>query len=746
MLAEAAAALRREAQRSNERRLLVLAGAHDACLGSADMALTAADIDRDAVVHLGDDGDLGCDRLQMDRAAELLGTTVEAVVFDGHAGLRPTAFGRVVGAVDGGGLLILCCPPLDEWPTRRDPADERLAVPPFEVTAVTGRFRKRFAETLRAHRGIAIVDVDAEVVEADGLTQPADRRTEPRPSPPIDHCFPRGAYDACLTADQVTALSAFEALRRPNTAVVVESDRGRGKSSVAGLAAACLAISGDDVAITAPRYRSAREAFRRASAVFETLDRHVTADDPDEPRQLALDGGGRVRYVRPTNVADAEQAVLIADEAAGLGVPVLTACLDVDRVAFTTTVHGYEGAGRGFSVRFRDRLDASDHAVTDITLHEPIRYAAGDPIEVWAFRALLLDARPAVEEAVTDARPGSATYRQLTADELLADEVLLREAFGLLVLAHYRTEPDDLARLLDAPNVAVRALLVDDNVASVALLAREGGLPADVRREMYEGGRVRGNMLPDVLTSQLRDEAGGETIGWRVLRIATHPAIRSRGFGTRLLADIEDEVADDVDWLGTGYGATPALMSFWEQAGYSTIHLSTTRNAESGEHSALMLAPTSDAGRALADRHSIWFASRVVDQLADALRDLDPDIVRAALGTADAEGTPDLDDRDWRVVASMAYGPGLLDVDPGPFRELVASYLLDSEHPNPLDDDAERLLVRRVLQGWSWSAVADEFDFHSPSECMRATGSAFQPLVDQYGTAAARDERDRFVG
>jgi tRNA(Met) cytidine acetyltransferase len=152
----------------------------------------------------------------------------------------------------------------------------------------------------------------------------------------------------------------------------------------------------------------------------------------------------------------------------------------------------------------------------------------------------------------------------------------------------------------------------------------------------------------------------------------------------------------------------------------------------------------SDAGHALAERHDAWFARRVVDQLTDALRTLDPDVVRAALRAVDVERLPTLEDRDWRLVAGMAYGPGLLDVDPGPFRELVAAHLVDPNDPALLDPEAERLLVRRVLQAHDWGTVAAELGFHSRSECMRATGAAFRPLVDAYGPAAASEERDRY--
>jgi tRNA(Met) cytidine acetyltransferase len=412
-------------------------------------------------------------------------------------------------------------------------------------------------------------------------------------------------------------------------------------------------------------------------------------------------------------------------------------------VAFTTTVHGYEGAGRGFSVRFRDRLAGDDHEVTEATMTEPIRYAAGDPVEVWAFRALLLDAGPPVDPLVADATTDSVTYAALDPTELLADEHLLREAFGLLVLAHYRTEPADLARLLDGPNVRVRALLQDGHVVSVALLAREGDLSAETRAHMYDGGRVAGNMLPDVLTTQLRDERAGEPVGWRVLRIATHHAVRSHGLGSRLLGEIRAEFADAVDWLGVGFGATPELVDFWATNGYEPVHLSTTRNERSGEYSALMLDPCSDAGVTLVDCHAEQFRERIGGVLGDPLADLDPDVARATLAASERAAPPDLPDWAWRQVASAAFGPGLFDMAPGPYRELVVAGFTDGVAAD-LPVRKQRLLVLKALQGRPWDAIAGRLEYHSTAEAMRAFGDACEPLVDRFGTEAAMEEADRY--
>ncbi|MFQ3295453.1 MAG: tRNA(Met) cytidine acetyltransferase [Natrialbaceae archaeon] len=731
--------LHAEARRTDERRLLVLSGPRTGCYEYAARILDELAVPIAETTVVGEHEFLECERVAPRNVDELLGTTREVIVVDAHDELRPNGLGTVVGAVDGGGLLVLCTPPLDEWPTRRDGFDEGLAVPPFSVEAVTAHFRRRLVDLLDRHRGIAVVDLDAGEIRNDGLTRPVPRLEEAWFRRQKPSAFPGAAYDACLTEDQADAVDALEVLREDGQAVVIEADRGRGKSSAAGLAAGSLAAEGADVLVTAPAFRSAAEVFERARELLETIDDIQT----DEENRL-IGTEGCLEFRDPFDAVEAvdEYDLLIVDEAAALGVDLLESTLAADRVAYATTVHGYEGAGRGFSVRFRDRLEESDQEITDVTMSAPIRYAAGDPVEAWGFHTLMLDARPPVDALVAGARPSSTTYRRIDAEELASDEHLLREVFGLLVLAHYRTEPNDLARLLDAPNVRVRALTHEGHVVSVALLAREGGLPPDVRSDMYKGGRVRGNMLPDVLTSQLRDEDAGAPVGLRVLRIATHHAVRSSGLGSRLLGEVREEFADEVDWLGTGYGATPELLRFWERNGYRSVHLATTRNETSGEYSVLMLNPTSEAGRDLAERHERWFVDRIASVLSDPLDDADPDVVRAVLQATDVTREPDLTDYEWRLVADAAFGPGLFDMAPGPFREVALAGLLD-----PCDDHTvreERLLVKKVLQGGAWPDVANELDFHSPRLCMLALGTAFVPLVERFAPKVARKARERF--
>ena len=728
-----------QAREYNERRLLVLSGSPTETREVLGVVLDALDVPLRETTYVGPSDQFHCESLKYDEATTVLGTTRTVVVLDCHRRFEPNVLGQLVGTVDGGGLLILLTPPLSSWANHRDAFDETLAVPPFEVADVTGHLRERLVETLRQHRGIALVDTSTRTVERDGLVNRPPSKPGPEPTPLLTCSFPRVAYEHCLTGDQVETLEAFESLISPDCAVVVEANRGRGKSSVAGLAAASLALDGQDVLVTAPQYRNAQTLLQRAETLLEATDSLRQSENDSHTLETPR---GRIRYVPPDEAAslpDDPDSVFV-DEAAALPVRLLAKTLDAPRVAYITTTHGYEGAGRGFTVRFRDHLESSTHELVERRMTTPIRYAPGDPIEVWSFRALALDARPPVDQIVSSATGDSVAYRRLSSQELLDDESLLREVFGLLVLAHYRTEPNDLARLLDAPNVSAHGLFHDGHPVSVALLAREGGLSRSRRRSVYEGSRVRGNLIPDVLTSQLRDEDAGTTVGYRVMRIATHSAVRSRGLGSQLLSYMLDEV-DDVDWFGVGYGATPELVEFWRENGFSTVHLSTTRNPRSGEHSAVMLRPLSDAGERLLSRHTRWLLDRFPGMLPDSLKHVDPDVVRAVCRSLSAPPALELTDWEWRHAAAVAAGPGIFEMAPHPIRALALYALV--EEPALLSPSQERLLVRRALQLQSRETVASELGYHSESNCMRTLGEVVRLLLEAYGPAAVEAELER---
>ena len=734
-----AARLREEARGLDERRLLVLAGEPAHTRERARAALDAAEIDRAGTTYLGPSERFECASLPVERSHELLGTTQAAVVLDCHERCEPNALGRVAGSVEGGGLLLVLAPPLEAWPRRRDAFDEQLAVEPFELEDVGGRFRRRLVGLLRAHRGVAIVDVEEETVVSEGLAPRAPRLTG-ETAGPTSGAFPEVAYEACLTGDQRETLAAFERLREPDRALVVEADRGRGKSSVAGLAAAALAMEGLDVLVTAPRYRATRALFDRAGELLR--DRGALVGEmATEPRRLETDAGGSVVFREPLEARDlpGDPDRVVVDEAAALPVDLLAGVLAAPGAAFVSTVHGYEGAGRGFSVRFREHLAASSLDVEECSLAEPVRYAPGDPVEVWATRALALDARPPAEQLVARANPETVEYRQFTPAELVADEELLRAVFGLLVLGHYRTEPNDLARMLDAPNISVHALVHDGWPVSVALLAREGGLDAETRAHVYEGGSIRGHLVPDLLGAQLRDERAGAAVGDRVLRIATHEAVRSRGLGSRLLGAIRER--STADWLGVGFGATPRLVEFWRANGLNAVHLSTSRDDRSGEHSAVMLEALTDAGEALLDRHGAWFRRRLPGTLADSLSTLDPDVVRAVCRAAPGTLEPNLTQLEWRLVAGIPHGAAIHGTAPRPVRRLTLGYLLADG--SELSTRQERLLVTRALQCRNWEAVAQQLAYGSRTECMRALGDVVETLVERYGTDQARAQLER---
>lgn len=715
-------AMQTEASRLDERRLALLVGGKDetnALLERFD-AQSVAPISQ--WVAVGDE-DGPWEIIAEGRTDQLLGRTLEGLYIDINDALRPNTIGQSIGAVRGGGLIVLHLDDIESWLERPLSSDGRFAVLPYGPEDVGRRFRRRFIAMLRAHRGISILDVDASSLVKDGLTD----------GEPIIRSELTPAQDdrlaMCLTADQRRCVRKLDDLLDGEEVLVIEAHRGRGKSSAAGIAAAGFAQAGHSVLVTGPGFRSIQEVFNRAR---EWLGVDIQREKAH--RFLRTSDAGEIGYHPPDDVLDHvhEADVILVDEAAAIPVDILN---ELHRagvpIAYLTTVHGYEGTGRGFAVRFRDTLERSVRRVRYHKLTEPIRYAPGDPIEIWQFRTLMLDASPPAGSLIDTARPDSVTYEVIDRDELADDEALLRELFGLLVLAHYRTEPDDLARLLDAPNVSIRALTLGSHPVSVALLAEEGGLEDDWRDRLYHGESIRGHMIPDLLTTQLRDREAGSTRGIRFLRIATHDAVRSVGLGSTLVGHIKDEFTGTVDWLGAGYGMTPDLLRFWSENGYRTVHLGTSRNPRSGEHSAVMMYPLSETGEEVVERHTKRLLDRLEGQLTDALREVDPETVCQAIATIDGRPELDLPSWVWDVIETTPDGPGQIATAPHGFRALTIAALITGG-ADELTSTQRELLVRRVLQSHGWPDIMADHPELTRGDARRNLQSAIRRITEHW--------------
>ncbi|MBK5964387.1 GNAT family N-acetyltransferase [Thiocystis minor] len=661
-----------QARASYHRRVLLLAGAADWTASGARLAVAALPelspvwLTRRPLA----------DRIRPIRdAIQLLGQDLDLLIYDAHGGFDPDGFGAATGAIRGGGLLILLTPPLADWPNRSDPEAERIAVWPHAADALTGRFLARLVRVLMADPAIVALqqqdglslpdwtasqpvgwatfglnEVEGRSVPSVTTPSPKDerRRVEdghgPWPLPILRSVEPERAETserirpsalrpraAPVTPDQQQAVDAIlkTAHGRARRPLVLTAHRGRGKSAALGLAAGHLLRAGDGrILVTAPRRASVDPVFWHAEAVLRETEHPAVA--------AAI---GRLSFQSPAElVANGPDAdLLLVDEAAGIPAPLLETLLArYPRVVFATTVHGYEGTGRGFEIRFRATLDRLTPNWRALRLDTPIRWAPADPLETLTFRALLLDAAPAPDDQLTAASPATCRCERLDPDALAEDEPTLRELFGLLVLAHYQTRPMDLRMLLDGANVRIYVLRHGERIAATLLAAEEGGFADPALREsIYLGQRrPRGHLLPQTLSAHAGLLEAPAFRYLRVIRIAVHPALIGRGLGRVLLhALFRDGRADGVDLAGASFGATPELLRFWDRCGYRPVQIGTSRNAASGEQAVVALRRLNARGWRFAAMARQRLASRLPVLLAGPLRALSPDVAVALMAS-----------------------------------------------------------------------------------------------------------------
>ena len=477
------------------------------------------------------------------KLATLLGREFQHAIFDARAGFDVSAFAALAGTLRAGSWLLLLVPELSRWPTQADADSLRWSDAPEPIA--TPHFVHHFCRTLAAHPQARIWR------QGQPLTPLHD---SPRPLWQRANGQPDDEQQAILTA-----------LAHATAQVcVVTAERGRGKSALAGMH--IQQISGTAL-VTAPS---------RASAEV-----------------IATFAGARFHFIAPDALlaSDASADWLVVDEAAAIPAPLLQKLMArFPRVLLTTTVQGYEGTGRGFLLKFCAAFPQRQA----FTLSQPIRWAAGCPLEALVNEALIFD-----DDAFTMPPQGDVTLLAVLQSAWQTAPELPRALYQLLSGAHYRTSPLDLRRMMDAPGQHFLSAQGNNGPAGALWLVDEGGLSPALSRAVWAGfRRPRGNLVAQSLAAHGGSPLAATLAGRRISRIAVHPLRQREGLGQRMVA-LAWEEAQGCDYLSVSFGYTDALWRFWQRCGFTLVRIGTQREASSGCYAAMALRPLTAAGEAL---------------------------------------------------------------------------------------------------------------------------------------------------
>ncbi len=656
----------------------------------------------------------------------VLGETHQSLLIDLTEGFHPNDLGIVVETVEEGGIIIAISPKLEEWNNLIGKWHEEMISSPYTVDDIVPRFYRRFIRKTLEAVGIIIFDADKrKIVKKYEPAETEESREEI--VIPESKEIKRKLYKLCATQDQIRVLQLFERFfdrEKDRKAVVITADRGRGKTAVLGIVTPYLISRMQRVLKRAVRIMVVAPTPQAVQTYFKFLRKAMVRQGMREFKVKETSGMitvlnskyARVEYVVPRRaMVESEYAdIVIVDEAAGIDVPVLWEITKKVRyIVFSSTIHGYEGAGRGFSIRFLKKLESDENTeVEKIHLEEPIRYGKGDPIEKWLYDVLLLDAQPVEldDEDLRAIEEGKLEFEMIDKDELLKDEKLLREFFGIYVLAHYRNRPSDVVILLDMPNhLAFRVKVNEKTVCSIHV-AIEGGIDEKTVEEMADGFKPKGQIIPDLILKHHWDYEFPKMFGVRIVRIATHPSVMGRGIGSFALKRLVDwSCGNEFDWVGSGFGVSPELLKFWLKNGFLPVHMTPQRNEVSGEHTVVVMKPLKMHVQEIVEKLNASFVKRLLEWLSDELSDLEVEVSIQLLHSLRRDfnyPAPEIDYVNKKRVKKYLQGVSLYEYSSDVLRPLVR-YMYSRTNRAELSEKEEKVLVAKCLQLRDWTYAGE---------------------------------------
>ncbi len=702
-------------QSKKHRALIVLSGEQEWCRSTALDMLLSSSFPR--ALWVGDANTPAVKSIAAKDMHQVLGLEYDAVVYDAYEGFDADAFAAVSGTIQGGGIYVLITPPHRAWPTFADPVYARLF---SSSQAIESAFIQRFIRATQNHLGVYCIQQESMCLPSLPDGKKLDKRPQSRN--PSAKMFSEAQGEAVMAV--VNVVTGHR--RRP---VVLTSDRGRGKSAALGMAAAQLLKQGvQRIVVTGPRLDALASLFKHAHQDLpgSRLDKGILSYE-----------ARTIEYLPPDILILQEPRVdcLMVDEAAALPAVILERLLRrYSRLVFSTTVHGYEGSGRGFALRFFNTLDQTTPNWKQCVLTRAFRWSENDPLERFIFHALLLEneIKPPVgrnEFELSECRVDGIAGR-----ELADNEEKLGEIFGLLMLAHYRTRPNDLRQLLDNPDMNVFVISSQCRVLGVALVVNEGVLDHLAQQAVYRGERrFRGHLLAQTLLAHLGLRDVGEIKFSRIMRIAVHPALHGLGLGRQLIDALVGQLRQSgCDMLGTSFGANENMLAFWQRVGFDLVRIGLTREQSTGCHSAVMLRVLSERSGDYHDIAKERFFLSWPYLLRGPLADLDAGLIVSVTSFMTNGAPVALNDAEWYEVDSFAHGHRGYELSIVVLDKLTWQVLAKGDVSAFMSDRLRDLWIAKVVQNKAWTEIIQHQGYTGMQQAVVALRLVFQHIIARY--------------
>lgn len=680
------------------RQLLVISGPEQWAIAQADTLFG----DNAPILWIGNNRELH-PNINASQYRQYLGQEFRHVIMNCYSGFRANAAIALSGVIKSGGLMVLICPHLDEWDTYPDPEWKNRVSFGFLAFLTSSGFIRMLRHKLQSDSNIA-------------LLTPSDFKgtITPLSITPIDD------NNSQITTEQNQAIAAIVnvATGHRNRPLVLSADRGRGKSSALGFAAASLIQHfAKNIFITAPSPATVERVFYHA--------KNNLLNCKTSKNKLTFSNGS-LTYCAIDELLNNEDTadIIFIDEAAALPTQLLTQLIDkFSRIVFSTTLHGYEGSGRGFELRVKKYLNAHKPQWKSVHLHQAMRWYTDDYLEALWFDTFFM-------QGVTPLRPHlkaqECSFNHVTKQTLLDDLPQARAIFQLLINAHYQTSPDDLVRLFDSPEQHCFVIKQGQDLLGVALIIEEGGeYLSPIKHRIASGNkRVKGHLVAQNIAYHYALADFSELKQWRITRIAIQDNVQNQGLGQQLLNCIsQTAMSEQISSLSVSFGINLALYHFWKKAGFTALNLSQKPETSSAEHSVQLISPLSEAANALLLVIQAEFQQELLFQADKSLNKLDAELLGQLLKPYPSviiENPPPA------VVIQFCQGHRpLINCK----RQLKA-YLMDNfKQAKELNKPQFKLLISALIQNQNNQELADKFKLRGKKEIEETMREAFKALI-----------------